>query len=381
MKLKLLVLFFASIIGSASNAQNSFFKPEYLKVDIENSLKETILQSLDTLLSQIDRNKLNPELVDKDNFELSMSTFVLLKSDDGKNKRQLINAYPISLNEYLLVIANMEQNENKTAILKSVFSLVSKNSANKIVFSLPLNYLTRDWKTMVVGDVTYHFPYNLNVKNATSFNNRNTLIASKFGLKPEKLNFYISANYQEILNLLGLTYDIKSNGKYRDGYGGEANTIFSVMDNEDFSHDIFHFYSEKIRTNKRNCAAEEGYAYSWGNAYYTDQNGDMISQKQLVTALVKYVKENPNASLINLFDTNPYIFTSLPKEVSVKSTLSSLICDDVESKKGIEGVKALLNCGKGDDNYFKSVGSLIQINRTNFDAEVTKLLMNKKYNP
>jgi len=57
MRLPLLVIFLFT--GFMLRAQNSFFKPDYLKIDVDNPLKEQLLLSLDSLLSQIDRGKLD----------------------------------------------------------------------------------------------------------------------------------------------------------------------------------------------------------------------------------------------------------------------------------------------------------------------------------
>ena len=97
------------------------------------------------------------------------------------------------------------------------------------------------------------------------------------------------------IHLLGFGYSLYSNGKYRDGYGVDTKTIFAVMNNEDFSHDMFHYYSGQInKRENRNWITEEGIAYAWGNAYYTDKNGEMISNKRLITELKDYLAKNPN---------------------------------------------------------------------------------------
>lgn len=85
----------------------------------------------------------------------------------------------------------------------------------------------------------------INLRRAAAFDKKNTLIAGKLGLPAEQLHFYLCSNYQEALRLMGYTYDLSAAGKTRDGYGVEANTIFATMGNEDFSHDLFHFYAEK----------------------------------------------------------------------------------------------------------------------------------------
>ena len=77
----------------------------------------------------------------------------------------------------------------------------------------------------------------------------NQIKQEKIGVQSEDFDFYMCENYQEILRLLGVEYSVYENSKYRTGYGVDSNTIFSIMNHEDFSHDIFHYYSGKI--NKR----------------------------------------------------------------------------------------------------------------------------------
>lgn len=362
--------------------QTTIFKPTYLTIDAEPNIKDNILKSLDTLFSQLDNEKLDTTLIDEENRKLSIEILSSLKGtedskkDSTKNfyKRQLINLFPISKTEYFMSIAYIGSKKDSPAILKTIFNLIAKKKAENIVFSIPTLYLTKTWQTKQVGSTTYHFADNINIKNAKLFDNKNKLIATKFGLKPEQLEFYLCDNYQDVLRLMGYEYDAESNGKTRSGYGVIANTIFSVMHNEDFSHDLFHYYSAKIRGNARNWYAEEGFAYCWGNAYWTKPNGETITQDELITKLQQYVKVNPQTSLLKLFDEQPKVFEYLSEEIGLKKILASLICKEVEKKRGIDGVKELLKCGSGADNFFKTVERLVGINRTNFDTEVLKLL-------
>lgn len=364
-------------------AQSQIFKPAYLRCRMDSTTKSRIFISLDTLFAQIKTGKLEPSLICKENSELSISTIKSFsgieesKRDSNANfyKKQLINIYPISANEYWISIAFIGYKNSEGPILKNILSLIATNVDNHVEFSIPTKYLTKTWKTTVVGDITYFYREKINLIRAKKFNDKNIDIATKLGLKPEKLNFYLCNNYQEILQLLGYEYDMDSNGKTRDGYGVDSKTIFSVMNNEDFSHDIFHFYSAKIRGDvKRNSTTEEGIAYSWGNAYYTKADGEMVYQKELIQNLRVYLKENPKTSLLELFNKNTRIFDKLPPEIAVKSSISSLLCDEVERKKGIEGVKALIKCGRGDENFFRVLNDLITINQANFDTEVMKLI-------
>jgi len=359
----LLLLFVRHAFGQTiSIAQN-------LRSEVTEPLRSRIITSLDSLFSKIETNKLNGDEVSKDKAALSISILKSLKTEPsaGPDHQELINLYPITGKQYFVTIA-ITGRDNQ---LKTIFNLIALDGEKQIAFTLPVNYLTRTWKTKTIGRIIYHYPDKLNVARAKKFNQNNTLIAQRLGLSPEVMDFYMCANYQEVLQLLGYEYDRASNGKTKDGYGVDGNCVFSIMNNEDFSHDAFHYYAAKIRTNSRNSAAEEGIAYSWGNAYYTDENGEMILQKQLVEQLKQYVRQHPQVNLYDLFATNPVVFNSMAK---VRSVIAGLIADEVEQKKGLPGIITLINCGKGDENYLSAIDALIGINKVNFDTRVSALL-------
>ncbi|MDF2430892.1 MAG: hypothetical protein JWP44_523 [Mucilaginibacter sp.] len=345
---------------------------------IPAAIQLKVFNALDTLLTHIGQGSLDPNEIEHNGSSLSMSIFKWFKGveNNGKEKElhfykpQIINLFPVDKNQYYVSVAFINNNA-----LRAIINVIADVSDNKITFSIPVYYLTRNWRTVKTGTITYHYCDYINLKRAKKFNQKNILIAKKLGLEPEKLDFYLCDNYQQILNLLGCAYDSESAGITNDGLGVDEGTIFSIMHNEDFSHDLFHYYAAKVRKNTRNSAAEEGVAYSWGNAYYTDQNGDMITQSQLVTVLKDYLQQHPGVSLLELFQKNPFIFYSQTK---VRSLISSLICDEVERKKGSEGIKTLIDCGSGDDNYFASVNNLIGINPGNFNTRVMNLLIEYK---
>ena len=365
---------------NTTHAQSQIIKPPHLNYEMDTLTKVKILGSLDTLFLQIKNNKLDAKLIGKGETEFntlkSFSELEAHKKDSIADfyKKQLINIYPISNTDYWISLAYTGQKNKETPILRCIINLIASIIDDKIVFSLPTQYLTKTWKTEIVGNITYFFRDKLNKERAKKFDEKNTIIAHKLGLEPEKFDFYMCYNYQEVLQLLGYEYDLEANGKVRDGYGVDGNTIFAVMNNEDFSHDVFHYYSDKFRKQAGNGIVEEGVAYSWGNAYYTQSNGEMIEQKELIQSLKVYLKANPKVTPLDLFTQKPKIFNHIAPEISVKSTITSLICDEVERKKGIEGIKTLIKCGSGEDNFFKAVNELIGLNKTNFNVELSRLI-------
>lgn len=200
--------------------------------------------------------------------------------NDSLYSPQLINLHANGSDQYFVSIASVGNNT-----LKAIVNFEAIIHADRIMFSIPLFYLTKNWKIKKVGHITYHYANDINFKRAAIFDKKNTRIAQKLGLPCESFDFYLVDNYFYILELLGYNYDSETAGRENDGFGPVNGFIFSIMHNEDFSHDLFHYYPEKVRTHSRNSAAEEGIAYSWGNAYCTDENGGMISQSQLVKLL------------------------------------------------------------------------------------------------
>ncbi|MDB5150319.1 MAG: hypothetical protein JWQ57_4339 [Mucilaginibacter sp.] len=369
--MKKLLFVFLVFITACVNAQ-SVTVIKSLHADVPDAVKQQVVNALDSLVCKIGTGKLNINDVVQDKGELTVSVLKDLQADinDSTSQKQLINMYPVAAGQYFISIAVITTNSSAPALNK-IINLIGNNKSGKITFTLPLNYLTRLWKTRTVGNIIYHYPDVINIGRAKKFDKKNTLIPTKLGVQPEVMDFYLCDNHQEIFQLLGLGYDAESNGRVRDGYGVDGNCIFSVMHNEDFSHDAFHYYAAKVRKAPRNSAAEEGIAYSWGNAYYTDEKGEMILQKDLVIQLKLFLQQHPQAGLYDLFTKNPVVFNSMAK---VRSVISGIICDEVERQKGVPGIIALINCGKGDDNYLATVNSLININKANFDAAVKALL-------
>ena len=360
-------------------------KPKHLNYPMDSITKQKFNRDLESLFLEIQKDQISEEFITTKNAELTKSQLqelvdYELKKDSSTvqiQDKQLVNIYPISNNKYLFSLAYVDSNTESNPILLYKISLMATKTNEKFTFSIPIDYLTRYWKTKTIGNITYHYRNSLRKKRAKIFNRKNILVAKKFKLEPEKLDFYMCDNFQEISKLLGFDYSKYSNGKYSTGYGVDSKTVFSIMNNEDFSHDMFHYYSGKINKRiNRNWIAEEGIAYLWGNAYYTDKNGEMITHKRLVDELKKYLIKYPNTDLLNIFIKNPKIFNDISTQISVRSTISGVIANEIEKKIGLEGIYALINSGRKKPlkNYLRVTNELIGLNKDNFNLKVRTLI-------
>lgn len=376
-------LFLLAIISSV-HAQH-IIKSSTLKVEIEEGLKTNIYTSLDSLFLQIAQGRINDTYIQAEKADLTKAILAYLKDVENNKekgipnfyKKELLNLYPIGDDQFSLRIAYLGYDKaNSKPSIEMIFNLIAKNDKGHIRFALPLTYATKDWTSQTIGNINYYFRNNLQTERAELFDQKNTIIAGKLDVQPESFDFYMCYHYQEILGLLGMEYDVTENGQFEDGFGVQSGHIFAIQNNEDFSHDIFHYYSGQINKN-RNWIAEEGIAYSWGNAYYADANGEMINQAILVQELKKYLKEHPEQSIYDLFENNTKIFNHLSPKISVRSAISSLLCDEIERKKGKAGISKIITCGKRKatfEHFFTALDELIGINKTNFDEAVGRLI-------
>jgi hypothetical protein len=377
-RLTFLLLYFSLAFSCEfATGQNNFVQKGTGSLDVSAEIQTRVIGSLDSFLNRIQQQRIDSTDVTGTDANLSLSMFSSIKYriwDADSNSRQitqptLLKLYPLQDSVYYCSLAFLSNGQ-----VREILTILITFNAGRTAFAIPLGYFTRTWKLKRVGLTTYHYADHINLNRATIFDRKNRLMAKKLGLSPERFDFYLCDNYQDILGLLGFSYDSASAGNIEDGYGVDEGTIFSIRHNEDFSHDLFHYYSAKFRHNKRNSAADEGVAYSWGNPYYTDKQGAMITRHQLVAQLKDYLEHHPETSLLTLFEKNPMIF---PSKAKVRSLLSSLICDEIERRAGANGIKELLDCGPGDENYFRVTGKLIGITTENFNQEVRELLTNR----
>ena len=359
------------------NAQTQFRLTENLYSSLPDSLTNQIIGSFDKLLSSIDKEQLDTSLIDVENVDLNRNFFYYLKGVEGKDtvskffQAQLINLYPIENNQYMLTIVYHKDDE-----IGRIFTFLAKNQNGKITFANPLKYNTKFWKTTRIGTITYYYPDTIDVKRAEIFDRKNIMMAQKLNLPVRNWDVYMCRNYPEAIQIQGCSYEFTQNGAVNHGDIIDPKTLFSCMNDEDFSHDVLHIYASQIREKKRNANAECGLAYYWGNAYHTGVAGKSPELNELVSVLQQYLKLHEGVKLIELLEKSPNVLAEYgyPWPIHVNRIISGVICKEIERQKGTEGIIELLKCGQGNDNLFKSLESLIGINRDNFDEEVYKLI-------
>jgi hypothetical protein len=326
--------------------------------------KEIFSNAVDALFASIKTGQIPDTLLTGKDTGLTR-TILLNYRPIAEMRHELINEYPLEKGLYRLMIV--------CDTLRELLTLDARLEQDQVRFALPLWYDSRNWKEVQAGTVCYHYDHDFEPKAAKAFDAFNRQLAGKLGLQPMRLEFYLTDNYQQIQHLFGFSYDRSAAGKTRDGSYANERTIFAIMHNEDFSHDLVHYYVSLIRKSPRNSFAEEGLAYYWGNAYYTDSAGQMIPFPRIKRELQAYLVQHPEADLLSLFRQDARGLFGSAAEVSLRSALSAVLMEAIEKEQGVSGVLRLINCGSGEQNYFSVLEKLTSINTSNFDERLRRL--------
>jgi len=378
MKTKIYTVLTLLAISLSVNSQSKFKLSKDFYCALPDSINNPIIYSLDKLLLSIDNSQLDTTLVDRKDMELNRNFFTYLKGVDKKDtipqyfQAQLINLYPVEDNQYLLTISYQREDE-----IGQIYTFLANNREGNITFANPLKYNTKFWKTKSIGTITYYYQDTIDTKRAELFDQKNNLIAQKLNLPVRNWDLYMCRNFQEVLQLQGCMYDYSKNGVFNSGYIMDPKTLFSCMNDEDFSHDVLHIYASQIRERpQRNANGECGLAYYWGNAYHLGKDAKSPDLDELVPVLQDYLISHKDASLLQLLEKSPNILAEYgyPWPIHVNRIISGVVCREIERQKGSEGIIELLKCGRGNDNFFKAIENLIGINRDNFDKKVYKLI-------
>lgn len=377
MKIKVFIILILTTTSLFINAQTQFKVADRLYSSLSDSLTHQIINSFDKLLISIEKERLDTLLIDNEKMDLNRNFFRYLKGIAGKDTIQnyfqakLINLYPIGNHQYMLTMSYTKNDE-----IGRMLNFLAKETNEGVVFANPLEYNTKFWKTTTVGTITYFYPDTIDTERAEVFNQKNILMAKKLNIPVRNWDVYMCRNYQEAIQIQGCFYEFTRNGIFNSGDIIDSKTLFSCMNDEDFSHDVLHIYASQIRGKVRNSVAECGLAYYWGNAYHSGIAGKSPGLKELIPAVQHYLKSNKEVKLLDLFDERPDVLAEYgyPKPIQIHQIISGIICREIERQKGVEGIIELLKSGRGDDNYFKSINKLLGINRENFNTRVHKLI-------
>ncbi|MHB8205903.1 hypothetical protein [Mucilaginibacter sp.] len=159
--------------------------------------------AIDTAFAGIGRGHVASESITGKQKELTCEMLEYLKTRLGEAvTHKIINCYPLGVRVYRVMVTC-----SKADTLRQLLTFDVTLQQGRATIDLPLWCDTRNWSVKQAGTIRYMYDHDFDPKAALAFDETNRRIAGRLGLRPDSLDFYLSDNYQQIMQWLGITYD------------------------------------------------------------------------------------------------------------------------------------------------------------------------------
>lgn len=364
---------------------NPLIVPVNVILPKDTLVSKQLIKSLNGFLSQKESpNKENIFVLKEDLLETSILLDEMKgieKSakfkDDNFYKGYLNNVVQIDKSNFIIQLSYIGINES-SPILAASFEILAKYMDEKFYFLSPLQRNTLSWQTKKIGNCTFHFKNELNAKVAGEYVKDVALFDKKLNAPQDNIVWYGCNDMPEVMQNIGVLYKLEYNGRSVSTINanqnkttllvnGTYNTSFNSFD----PHDLWH---ERVRNalpkNTINKPVDEGCAYLYGGSWG-------ISWPQILKTFKEKVASNPKSDWLSLYDGFYNFGESKEKHLIVSYVINALVVEKIEKEKGFPTVIELLSCGKyekGNENYFKVLEKLTEINKANFNENVWALI-------
>lgn len=255
---------------------------------------------------------------------------------------------------------NDETNEN---IIRAIYNIVATKNSSGIIFSMYLNYITKNWKETKVGSVTYKIsPLSCRTLNMTEVLKQKREIAELsnfFGCKEIPVNYYSCINPVEVFQIKGFDYNTLMYVDKSGGLNEPGDNIISGNNSDYYMHEVAHSYIAHLYPTI-NSFLNEGFAMLIGGSGHFSYEWHRNKMK-------KYLEANPNFNFADhTTDTWEKLF--IDKETQITYMLGALIC---ERTLRLYGKTKLFEIFKSKSDLFDTLKE-VGLTKENLNTELRK---------
>jgi len=356
-----------------------------VKLPTDSIISKQLLKALNTFMSEKDKPNEEISLILP---EQKVGTFILIDEmkdieksgkyqDDLFYKPYLMNIVKISDNQYYLQLAYIGS-DNNFPILRANFELIAHKTDDFFLFSSPLVYNTKHWKTINKEKDILHYEHIINESKVQEYIALKTLFDKKLKQENKITELYCCDNILQLLRLIGVTYKSDYNGQVYNVFTSIFNEKQLIMlgnENEAFNnfdlHDLWHDRLSLVISRKKvNRPIDEGYAYLYGGSWG-------VTWQDVLKEFRQKINYNKETNWLNFKETQEGYVGNKGDKFVVDYIINAIILQKIENEKGFAGVWEFLNCGpyeKGNENYFIALEALTSINKSNYNNMVLNLL-------
>ncbi|MCC7246199.1 MAG: hypothetical protein IT269_11010, partial [Saprospiraceae bacterium] len=340
-----------------------------IKLPQDSIVRKSLLSSLELFLQEKNNNLPQSTVVEAEHYVKYKDFFdIFNKIENSKRyndtaffKCHLTNVVLQPDKSWKITLTYAGISPEKQIIQRLIVHLLAQPYQDKFRFYCPFEQNTRHWTSQRIGNIEFYYKNDFNRATALDFDRYNTTLANRLGTDPLQFKYYKCQDIQEVYQLMGIDYDLLRNGEVRSGsFDAKKGLFLSGTNSDQYKHDLTHGYFDVLLPDSlRNWTAEEGY-----NIVQTDYWGE--SSKQVFQYLRDYAKNNPQTSLLEVFEKN----ITLKYPIPIKYPISAVIMRKIEREHGFAKVMQLISCGESDDRFFEVLKQVAGITKTNFDQTV-----------
>ncbi|WCO01044.1 S8/S53 family peptidase [Psychroserpens ponticola] len=293
------------------------------------------------------------------------------KKDSTAYKPFLLDVSLIGKKQYAIQISYLRI-KKETPIIRANIELIAHKIEDKYVFSSPLVYHTKNWKSSTIKNYTIHYQDTVNLRKAVEFQKLTAFYDQKLNIEPKEIHIYLFEDDLVTQKYFGLPYKLD--------YNGRGTTIswsvelekqgIHVLNSSNFTefdpHDLWHNRLRHVISRRKvNHAVDEGIATLYGGSWGLDW-------QDLFTEFQKQIQFNKHTDWLDLRTQKTNFITDGHKNPT-DFMVNALFVKKIENEKGFSAVWELLNA-KEEDNYFKTLKKLTGITKNNYNKEVWNLV-------
>ncbi len=242
-----------------------------------------------------------------------------------------------------------------------------ENGIYKLYNWLP--FYTRSWSEKQVGIIyyKYHPLHPFNIFKAEKANKLIGFLIDKFGIKIDKIEYYITLNCNEIMQLKGFDYVIGEGVNINNlcGFYDRFNNIIysNSINGENYEHEIVHLINNFFPN-------AHGLFLNGLSDYFGENDIKLgISITEHFKRMDNYLQRHPEINL-NKLDT----FYQMDGVTSPSYFLGIILCHLCIEKGGINLLKEALVYGNSDDDLYRFIDQKLNIKRNDINKSFRKII-------
>ena len=254
---------------------------------------------------------------------------------------------------------NEETNAN---IIRVIYNIVATRQDKNIVFSMYMDYVTKDWKKYKANNILYKISpcRTINLNDVTKQNKAENALCKFLNTEPVPITFYSCTSPKELFEILGFDYHPNMYVDTSGGWSRPKNIVISANKSEYYMHEVTHIYLNKLFPSI-NPFFNEGFAtYVGGSGKY-----DYKWQKN---KFLKFLNENPDFNFNEHLGDPRYEQLLYEHETPIPYLIAAIVCERTFRLYGKEKLFELFTSNKDVRDTLKMVG----LTKENINAELRK---------